>query len=55
MKTSDKLYNLNRQISLKYVALKQTPTNEDMRTINKIIAECIGEVREIEDKCVKCK
>ena len=50
MKPSEKLYNLNRQISLKYIALDQIPTPRDIRTINRIIAECIKEVREIEDK-----
>jgi len=50
IKTSEKLYNLNRQISLKYIALRQVPTYDDMRVINKIIAENIKEVRELEEK-----
>ncbi len=49
MKTSDKLYNLNRQISWKFIAQKQIPTNKEMMIINQIIGEAIKEIRELED------
>ncbi len=61
MKTSEKLYNagittfvyetnLNRQISYKWIAMKKIPTEQEIILINKLIEECIKEVRELEEK-----
>lgn len=38
---TDKLYNLNANISLYFVAMKKEPTNQDMRSINHDIGEII--------------
>ena len=50
MKTSEKLYNINREISIRYIALKKKPHKDSMIQINHAIGECIKEVREMEVK-----
>jgi hypothetical protein len=50
MKTSDKLYEVNANISLKFIALKQEPTLKDMEQLNCILGQIIKEIRILEDE-----
>ena len=50
MKTSDKLYNINANISLHFIALKQEPKLEHMEYLNQELAEIIKEIRKLEEK-----
>lgn len=50
MKLSEELYALNSQISLRFVALKQTPSYEDMCVINEKISKAIIKLREYEEE-----
>jgi len=49
MTISDKLYNINRQISLHYIAMQKVPQQHEIREINMHIADCIKEIRETEE------
>ena len=53
MKTSEKLYNINAEISLRYIATKKKPTREVMMQINDALGDIIKEVRELEEKVNK--
>ena len=48
MKTSEKLYNINAEISIRYIATKKKPTKEVMMQINEALGEIIKEVRALE-------
>jgi len=50
MKTSEKLYNINAEISLRYIGLKKKPTQQVMIQLNQALGEIIKEVRDLEDK-----
>ena len=48
IKTSDKIYYINRHISLKCIALKQPLSLKELETLNIELAEIIKEVRILE-------
>lgn len=48
MLTSEKLYEVNAKISLKFIALKQKPTLKDMEQLNCMLGQIIKEIRELE-------
>lgn len=50
MKTSDKLYNINRKISLKCVALQQKLTISELSELNRQLGKIVGEIRKLEDE-----
>ena len=50
MKTSDKLYEVNANFSLKFIALKLQPTLKEMEQLNCILGQIIKEIRQLEDK-----
>ncbi len=46
-KIIDKLYNLNADISLYFIAMRKVPKTEDLVSINKSLAEIIKELKEV--------
>lgn len=48
MKTSDKLYNINRQLSTQCFFAKKELSLKQMEHLNKLLAEIIKEIRELE-------
>ena len=50
MKTSDKLYNINRQISLRWIGLNEKPNMDEIMKLNEILGEVIKEIRDFYDK-----
>jgi hypothetical protein len=50
IKTSDKLYEVNANISLEFIALKQKPTLKDMEQLNCILGQIIKEIRILEEE-----
>jgi len=47
-KCSTKLYDVNRHISLKCVAMKELLTLEELNKINLVLADLITEIRALE-------
>ena len=45
-KQIEKLYNLNADIALKFIAMKKEPTIRDMLYINRLIESIIKKLRE---------
>ena len=50
MKPSEKLYQINANISLKFIAMKQKPTLKDMEQLNCMLAQIIKEIRVMEER-----
>ena len=50
MKTSEKLYNINANISLHCVALKHPLSYDEICELNRALGDIIKEIRELEDK-----
>ncbi len=46
----DKLLQLNQKISLKFVGMKETPSEFEIQFINKEIGEAIKQIREIREE-----
>lgn len=49
MKTSDKLYNLNADISLLYIAKQKSMEPYQVMLLNEKLGEIIEEIRQLED------
>lgn len=47
----ERLYNLNANISARYIAMKLRVTEKDISLINNEIGNIIKELRKITDKC----
>jgi len=47
--TSEKLYNINRQISLKCIGLNETLNLVELSSLNRQLGEIIKEIRMLED------
>lgn len=43
----NRMYEVNAEISLRFIGLRQTPTQIDMNGLNSLIAQWIREVRKI--------
>jgi hypothetical protein len=44
---AQRIYNINRQISWKWIAMKKQPTELEISDLNKILGEIIKDLREI--------
>lgn len=47
----EKLYNLNANISLRFIAMKEKVTDREISFINQEIGDIIKKLREITDRC----
>jgi hypothetical protein len=46
---AQRIYNINRQISWKWIAMKKQPTELEISDLNKILGEIIKDLREISE------
>lgn len=55
LKLDEKMYGLNRQISMKWIGLKQKPTEQEISFLNRKIGEWIKDFRLFEEKIKEMK
>ena len=52
-KLAEAMYNVNRQISWKFIAMNDKPTEKIMTDLNRFIGEWIKQLREISEELEK--
>jgi len=52
-KLAEAMYNVNRQISWKFIAMNDKPTEKIMTDLNRFIGEWIKQLREISEELIK--